>query len=94
MKFSFPFMVALATSALPAQPAPGPNLIADGGNSDGYDMAPETRLEVVEAANARIKTPMPPGPFAPTWESLKENYRVPAWLDEAKFGLSIHWGLY
>ena len=87
-------VAALATSALFAQPASPPSTIADGGNSDGYDMAPETRLEVVEAANAKIKTPLPPGPFAPTWESLKKNYRVPAWLDEAKFGLSIHWGLY
>ncbi len=86
--------IALATASLRAQPAPPPNPIADGGNSDGFDMAPETRLEVVEAANAKIKTPLPPGPFAPTWESLKKHYRVPAWLDEAKFGLSIHWGLY
>jgi alpha-L-fucosidase len=92
-KISF-FLFAAAAVTSPRAQTPAPGLIADGGNSDGYDMAPETRLEVVEAANAKIKTPMPPGPFAPTWESLRENYRVPAWLDEAKFGLSIHWGLY
>jgi alpha-L-fucosidase len=85
-------LVVLAFLARAQTPAPSP--IADGGNSQGYDMAPETRLEVVEAAVAQIKTPMPPGPFAPTWDSLKQNYRVPAWLDEAKFGLSLHWGLY
>ena len=71
-----------------------PNLLAEGGNSAGYDMAPETRLEVVEAAVAKIATPLPPGPFAPTWDSLKQNYHVPAWFNEAKFGLSMHWGVY
>lgn len=33
------------------------------------------------------------GPFAATWESL-ENYRVPVWYQDAKFGIFIHWGLY
>ena len=71
------------------------NTIAAGGNETrGYDMAPETRLEVVQAAVASITTPLPPGPFQPTWESLKQNYQVPQWLVEAKFGLFMHWGLY
>lgn len=38
--------------------------------------------------------PIPPGPFGPTWDSLRENYRTPAWLQDAKFGIFIHWGLY
>ena len=70
------------------------NPMADGGNSQGYDMAPETRLEVVEAAVAQIPTKLPPGPFQPTWDSLKENYRVPQWFVGAKFGLFMHWGIY
>ena len=70
------------------------NTIAEGGNSSGYDMAPETRLEVVEAAVAAIPSKIPPGPFKPTWDSLKENYKVPQWFIDAKFGLSLHWGLY
>ena len=36
---------------------------------------------------------LPEGPFQPTWESL-ENYRVPEWYLDAKFGIFIHWGLY
>jgi len=36
---------------------------------------------------------LPEGPFQPTWESL-ENYRVPEWYVDAKFGIFIHWGLY
>jgi alpha-L-fucosidase len=71
------------------------SLIAEGGNAPtGYDMAPETRPEVVQAAVDAIKTPLPPGPFQPTWDSLKANYHVPQWFTGAKFGLFMHWGLY
>jgi alpha-L-fucosidase len=86
--------VAAAPFCLPAQ-SPAPSLMAGGGNAPtGYDMAPETRLEVVEAAVAAIPSKLPAGPFQPTWESLKTNYRVPSWFVEAKFGLFMHWGLY
>jgi alpha-L-fucosidase len=33
------------------------------------------------------------GAFSPTWESLR-NYQEPAWYQDAKFGIFIHWGLY
>ena len=36
---------------------------------------------------------LPEGPFQPTWESL-ENYTVPEWYLNGKFGIFIHWGLY
>ncbi len=80
--------------AAPASPEPAPNRMAAGGNSPGYDMAPETRLEVVEAAVAQIPATLPSGPFEPTWASLKSNYKVPDWFYRAKFGLFMHWGLY
>ena len=79
-----PFKVAAQVS--------GP--MAEGGNSSGYDMAPETKPAVVEAAVAAIPTKLPSGPVNATWESLKENYRVPQWFTGAKFGLFMHWGLY
>jgi len=31
--------------------------------------------------------------FEPTWPSL-ETHRVPAWFEDAKLGIFIHWGLY
>src|SRR5690606_13781059 len=31
-------------------------------------------------------------PFNPDWSSL-ENYRVPDWFRDAKFGIWAHWGL-
>jgi alpha-L-fucosidase len=31
------------------------------------------------------------GPFKPTWDSLGQNYRVPEWFRNAKFGIWAHW---
>lgn len=33
------------------------------------------------------------GPFQPEWKSL-EQYNIPTWYKEAKFGIFIHWGVY
>ena len=33
-----------------------------------------------------------PGPFQPTWESLKQ-YKCPEWFRDAKFGIWAHWGV-
>ena len=33
------------------------------------------------------------GPFKPEWKSL-ENFQVPAWYIDGKFGIFIHWGAY
>jgi alpha-L-fucosidase len=33
------------------------------------------------------------GPFNTSWDSLLK-YRVPAWYEDAKFGIFIHWGVY
>jgi len=42
----------------------------------------------------RIKSMvLPEGPFQPAWDSL-ENYKVPRWYLDAKFGIFIHWGVY
>ena len=96
---------ALASSALgqqaPADTGGAPTAatdadrqIAAGGNSPGYDMAPETRLDVVQAAVAAIPNSLPAGPVRPSWESLQANYTPPAWFRDAKFGIFMHWGLY
>jgi alpha-L-fucosidase len=88
--------LAAASPAAPPPPpaAPAANPLAEGGNAADYDMAPETRLEVVQAAVASLPPALPPGPVQPTWESLQANYRVPQWFVDAKFGLFMHWGLY
>lgn len=38
--------------------------------------------------------PIPVGPYQPTWESIRQNYKTPAWFVDAKFGIMMHWGLY
>jgi len=47
----------------------------------------KTILTDVERTNSQ-------GPFAPTWESIVSNYRIPQWYGDGKFGIFIHWGLY
>ncbi len=36
--------------------------------------------------------PMATGLFDPTWQSLEDNYKVPDWFRDAKFGMWAHWG--
>lgn len=31
--------------------------------------------------------------FEPNWESFSENYKVPDWFRDAKFGIFMHWGI-
>ncbi|MGB8010444.1 MAG: alpha-L-fucosidase [Terriglobales bacterium] len=51
-----------------------------------YDAARAAVLENVDRINNE-------GPFRPDWESL-QNYKVPEWYMDAKFGIFIHWGVY
>lgn len=37
---------------------------------------------------------IPKGPFKPSWESIKQNYKVPEWFEDGKFGIFIHYGVY
>jgi alpha-L-fucosidase len=47
------------------------------------------------AAQTFAQTPpdihIAPGPFQPTWESLKGGYKAPDWFRDAKFGIWNHW---
>ncbi|PWT91890.1 MAG: alpha-L-fucosidase, partial [Blastocatellia bacterium] len=48
-----------------------------------------SRLRVATAAQKSRR--IAHGPFLPTWESLAQNYRVPEWFRDAKFGIWAHW---
>ena len=50
--------------------------------------APERARLYQQAADGARK-----GPFRPDWASLR-NYQSPAWYDDAKFGIFIHWGVF
>ena len=47
----------------------------------------------VKTALTRIDEVIEDGPFHASWESL-ENYRIPKWYKDDKFGIFIHWGVY
>jgi alpha-L-fucosidase len=59
----------------------------------GFGMGPPSSPEIVAAA-AAARMPIASGPFEPTWESIRSNYRVPRWFLDAKFGIFMHWGVY
>lgn len=42
---------------------------------------------------AEIDAVIAKGPFAASWDSL-ERAEIPAWYQDAKFGIFIHWGVY
>src|SRR5580658_4446298 len=54
---------------------------------------PPVTPEIVAAA-AAARTPAAPGPVRPDWDSIRTNYRVPQWFIDAKFGITMHWGLF
>jgi alpha-L-fucosidase len=41
--------------------------------------------------NISLDETMESGPFSPNWDSL-QNYKVPEWYRDAKFGIWAHWG--
>ena len=47
----------------------------------------------VQGAVAEIRQKLKAGPFEPKWNSL-EQYEIPQWYKDAKFGIFIHWGAY
>jgi len=66
-------------------------------NTGPYDyggMGPAATPAVVAAAEKAVAKPIPPGPFAPTWDSIAQNYRTPSWFEDAKFGIFMHWGVF
>jgi len=90
--------VVVGTAAIVLLFAAGKPLSAqvagEGGNDNGFDMAPETNGRVVDGAMKKITTPMAQGPVKPTWESISENYKVPDWFVGAKFGIFLHFGIF
>ena len=49
-------------------------------------------MDIIEAKKT-LHQVVASGPFEDRWESLKA-YNVPAWYQDAKFGIFIHWGAY
>jgi alpha-L-fucosidase len=47
----------------------------------------------IAEARAEIDRVIAAGPFDASWDSLTRS-RVPAWYEDGKFGIFIHWGVY
>ncbi|NND98035.1 MAG: alpha-L-fucosidase [Pirellulaceae bacterium] len=47
----------------------------------------------VAGALIKIHEEIADGPFDAKWQSL-ENYKIPQWYKDAKFGIFVHWGAY
>lgn len=63
--------------AVPPAAAPSSKPMADPTN------VPEVKMDF----------PIVSGPFEPTWDSIKQHYPgAPAWFNESKFGVFVHWG--
>ena len=87
-------ITVLSAVLLPGSSSLSAQAAGQGGNSLGFDMAPETSQRVVEKAVKEIPTPMASGPVKPTWDSLEKNYTVPSWFKGAKFGIFMHFGIF
>ncbi len=100
------FQVLLALSGLAV--ASAGSLAADPPAPAATPPVPFSRTEAGAANRAKLAAdlaaapapqpvelpPTPAGPFQETWDSLRVNYRAPAWFVDAKFGLCMHWGLF
>lgn len=84
-------ILAIGTQAAQAQPSGGDRFGRV--NDEGWDLGPPVTVALVARVVA-AESPRVDGPFEPTWESLRANYKVPDWFRDAKFGLSMQWGLY
>jgi alpha-L-fucosidase len=69
-------------------------LFAQARKDAAFGMGPPASREIVAAAAEAAKVPTASGPFEPTWDSIRKNYKVPQWFLEGKFGLFMHWGVY
>jgi alpha-L-fucosidase len=59
-----------------------------------FGMSPHATPEQVQLALAKVEFPKVEGSVEPTWQSIADHYWLPSWIEEGKFGIFIHFGLY
>lgn len=60
-------------------------------SSNGWSQTTERDREGFSVIVNTDVEPLSSGPFSPHWESLQQ-YQVPEWFRDAKFGIWAHWG--
>ncbi len=68
-------------------------LAGTAGAAQAEDYPMDFKAVAVTKQLAHVDAETAKGPFKPDWNSL-ENFRVPEWFRDAKFGIFIHWGVY
>ena len=56
----------------------------------------EIKVQEIDVIEELKRVPVPKKPttkYEPTWDSLDKR-PLPAWYDQAKFGIFIHWGVF
>ena len=84
----------LAQDLVEHPPRPDRAGVTNTGRYDYGGMGPAVSPQVIGNAEKAVSKPIPKGPFSPTWESLRSNYRTPSWFEDAKFGIFMHWGIF
>ncbi len=81
-----------SAKALPAIGALALSLLLSPSTTFAQSTAPvyNNARQKLLAENARV---VAQGPFQADWKSL-QNYQIPQWYKDAKFGIFIHWGVY
>ncbi len=46
---------------------------------------------VLQALSQQAKHTIAPGPFTADWQSFEDQYQMPEWFKDAKFGIWAHW---
>src|SRR5579859_5518083 len=80
---------ALAQSAT----APTADTLSPAAQDQAWQQAAAKFAPQRKAILDRVAKAANQGPFRSDWVSL-QAYRSPAWYDDAKFGIFIHWGVY
>jgi alpha-L-fucosidase len=73
--------------------APTADSLSPAAQSEAWQQASAKFAPQRKAILDRVAKAADQGPFRSDWTSL-EKYRSPAWYDDAKFGIFIHWGVY
>jgi alpha-L-fucosidase len=82
-------LAGIASSAI-AQPVTAPEIMPQGrGAGRGESAVPPEAIAKITGGKE-----IPPGPYQPTWDSIRANYKTPEWFLDGKFGIYFHWGLY
>jgi len=56
-----------------------------------HAMLPGERANPAGRVATSAERDLAPGPFEPSWHSLKAHYKTPDWFRDAKFGIWAHW---